>query len=140
MYKTKRFVNTTLELRFNNIFAMIPLLLTFKSFLILLIHSTRNFLKFWPSLYYIACQESLEHLNHFFIIHNSNHNNKFKSLLIPKTMLIWKIIVPVFQQSHGSSCHPYFITTKQHCSEGERGESQSKTKLAKLFQGFWRAL
>ena len=58
MYKTKRFLNTTLELRFNNIFAMISLLLTFKSFLILLIHGTRNFLKFWPSLYYIACQSS----------------------------------------------------------------------------------
>ena len=58
-------------------------------------------------------------LSHFFIICISNIAIKLKYPLTPETMLIWKVIVPVFQQSHGSSHHPNFVTTKRHCSEGE---------------------
>ena len=37
-------------------------------------------------------------------------------------MLIGKFIVLVFQPTRGSSRHPYFITTKQHCPEGGGGD------------------
>ena len=33
--------------------------------------------------------------------------------------------------SRGSSCHPSFCTTKQHCSEGERGEIAKQGNISR---------
>ena len=89
---------------------------------------------------YNACQKSLEHLGPFFVIRISNHSYQVQIPPRPETMLISTFIAPAFQQSRGSSYHPDFLTTTQHCSKGERGKSQNKAKLAGVFQDFWQAL
>ena len=84
-----------------------------------------------PSAFYNACQKSLEHLGHFFIIRISNHSHQVQIPLSPETMLISKVIVPAFQQSRGSSCHPNFLTTKQHCFKGWEGEIAKQGKISR---------
>ena len=58
----------------------------------------------------------------------------------PQKNVDFEGFVPAFPMSRRSSCHPDFSTTKQHCSEGERGKSQIKAKLAEVFQDFWQAI
>ena len=80
--------------------------------------------------YFNDCQKSLEHLGHFYMICISTIAIRCKYSLIPETMLILKFIVPAFQQSCQSSCHPNFFLPQNNIALRERGKLQNKAKLA----------
>ena len=90
---------------------------------------------------YNACQKSLEHLGHFFIICISNHSNQVQIPHHPRNNVDFRRLL----SQHSSRAAdrpviPIFFSTKQHCSEGESRKSQNKAKLAEVLQDFWQAL